>query len=1570
MTLLSKCVCDVDLSLKDGVRINSKFVRKFYKVHKLARRLSGSHLHPAIMQNLDNVDKIIGNMKVAQGGSVVSQSLSDRIEQMLLREDSVKLAQIGLTVSHKISPESIEVVQELFCTLQKQVSGQAESMFLKAINVGKEMIKTMIFSLAIYYLIHKGKVLGVKTFVLSSIIVNTLFLTMREGIVKDYIISLYERIMGPSNDTVAQDASVLANLGSIVPALLLYGAAGSSSVTKGIWRSKDLDLVLRRISYFGDPKIYSGIDTITHWLQELYKRVRNFVCIHVFKQSSEKFLVEDDDPLSLWITQVDEHLASDFTRTASYDESTLSDLQRLYAEGNTFLRHRLYKGHTVWLQRSLINLLSFCEKVKRKIGTAASVRTPPITLYMYGETGEGKSTITYPMCADILKRIYTREANKIMLSKLKRHWKEMIYTRAAEQEYWDGYTGQMVTVFDDFNQQVDSASSPSMELFEIIRASNMFPYPLHMADLSEKANTHFTSKILLCSSNNKVPKTESLNYPNALLRRFAKFVQVRRDKSKKEFGTHYTFTEYDPFSPDTVIREWSYEELLEEIVSMYMSDKSFVSTIDDFVMKSIFGDIDSDMEEEEGDEKKEAQGGLTNWFFSEPQVVSLDNLQAAFEPERPTYSWEACVSYFAQKKTEMQSTFEDWKIKACSGEYRVILKNICIASGILGFLGVGVGLYKHFSGPSEKVEAEAYDNVAPKKRVEDCCQHCGSAEAYVATPLKKRVEQRTEAYEARPRAKKVEAYETMAKKKTVEAYETAPKKKVVEACADITSDEQLTKLVTRNLYRMQIEYQEGSEKKVVILGHGIFVVGRIVIFPSHFAHGIRNKLALDNSAIVVFGSPDTGRCFPTYAKDLVFNYYKTKEIKTGRDIDSRDMVSCYIGKATPHPNITTYFCKKMSLSAVGSTRVQLPVIKKAGNNFFIERHVATGSSCFKSISPLDYSTVDSAISYSVRDGWEYALETKPGDCGAPLVVINSGVAPGKVIGIHVAGSRGFGYSVQIYKEDIDNILKSYATAQNGNVAATFREQLLPPNTALLERYSGLELKVLGKLESPLVQPSKSKIRRSLLFDQVREPTTAPTWLYPRELNGEIFDPLMYRTERMGKPSVPVCQQHVDIAARALVKDIYSTYLKNKDSIDGRFPSSYSFDEAIVGVPGEGFVNSLKRDTSTGFPFVTEGLTRATLFGSQQEYDLSTPELGKIRDRVAACENAAENNIILDHYFIDTLKDERKAIGKEHKTRMFSNGPVDYLIWSKMYFNPIIAVLGELRNRCHISVGTNVYSRDWDVMTRLLTSKSEHMVAGDFEGFDASEQIELLRSSGKVLIELSRKICKSSEFECKQMEMIMESLFCSLHIGRDGVVFQWLKSLPSGHYLTAVVNSILVNLAMCMSLMEATNDYTFNRAHDFFESFGIVAYGDDHVVAVPIQYLPVFNQQTLPGLLRKFGMYYTIETKSDIEIDFQSRPITEVSYLKRSFVYDEGRAQWLAPLSLDTVLETPMWIKDCADRALQTFGNVEFAVRELALHTEDVWNKWFPKLSELVERECRLTLEYDSYSETRDLVLSD
>jgi len=297
----------------------------------------------------------------------------------------------------------------------------------------------------------------------------------------------------------------------------------------------------------------------------------------------------------------------------------------------------------------------------------------------------------------------------------------------------------------------------------------------------------------------------------------------------------------------------------------------------------------------------------------------------------------------------------------------------------------------------------------------------------------------------------------------------------------------------------------------------------------------------------------------------------------------------------------------------------------------------------------------------------------------------------------------------------------------------------------------------------------------------------------------------------------------------------------------------------------------------------------------------------------------------------------------------------------MYFNGVVALLQKNRNWSHVSVGSNPYSLDWGEIVSSLKRKATSMIAGDFEGFDASQHQLLLEAAGEVLIQLAVRFLNATPVDVTVMKVLLVSLFNSMHI-TGSEVYQWTHSLPSGHYLTAIINSIFVNVAFGCIWQMSLNAYTYMCARSFWERCGIVAYGDDHIVSVPNTDIERFNQFTVCEFFKKIGLSYTLEDK-DAVVESASRNITEISYLKRKFVFDADLNQWIAPLSLSTILETPMWIHKCPDQVAQTIANLEFSLKELSLHDNNTWDEWAPKLKQECEKLGHYTL-YKNKEETK------
>nr|QJI53517.1 MAG: hypothetical protein 1 [Picornavirales sp.] len=144
-------------------------------------------------------------------------------------------------------------------------------------------------------------------------------------------------------------------------------------------------------------------------------------------------------------------------------------------------------------------------------------RMEPVTVYLAGEPGVGKSVLVIPFVLKLLARVLKPS----QLEELEANYNNFFYCRQTEHEFWDRYYGQMVTIFDDFLQRRDTEQATASEAMELIRISSMFPNILHMAALEQKGTTVFNSEIIVLTSNfTSLSSVVSIQSREALRRRF------------------------------------------------------------------------------------------------------------------------------------------------------------------------------------------------------------------------------------------------------------------------------------------------------------------------------------------------------------------------------------------------------------------------------------------------------------------------------------------------------------------------------------------------------------------------------------------------------------------------------------------------------------------------------------------------------------------------------------------------------------------------------------------------------------------------------------------------------------------------------------------------------------------------------------------------------------------------------------------------------------------------------------------------------------------------------------------
>jgi len=275
------------------------------------------------------------------------------------------------------------------------------------------------------------------------------------------------------------------------------------------------------------------------------------------------------------------------------EKALIYEINNLYKRGLHYSRNistlRIQPDQSDHFQKCFALCTAFLKEADHSGVLGNRPRTKPLMIHLFGESGVGKSGVTWPLATDL---------NATLCDNLKqaKDCASEIYFRNAEQEFWDGYAGQNVCVWDDFGQLADSSANPNPEYFEIIRAGNCAPYPLHMASLEEKKKTKFISQYVILTSNVLDQKVNSLTFPSAFRRRIDFCLKVvnkkgytktgvdaetgavveRLDVSKCADGIDtdcYEFIRYNPETKQAYCGKdgnavvYTYDELIDELVS-------------------------------------------------------------------------------------------------------------------------------------------------------------------------------------------------------------------------------------------------------------------------------------------------------------------------------------------------------------------------------------------------------------------------------------------------------------------------------------------------------------------------------------------------------------------------------------------------------------------------------------------------------------------------------------------------------------------------------------------------------------------------------------------------------------------------------------------------------------------------------------------------------------------------------------------------------------------------------------------------------------------------------------------
>ncbi|DAZ87472.1 TPA_asm: non-structural polyprotein, partial [Apostichopus japonicus associated picornavirus 1] len=170
-------------------------------------------------------------------------------------------------------------------------------------------------------------------------------------------------------------------------------------------------------------------------------------------------------------------------------------------------------GSMVMLEKRLNSALKIVKENVESIDHGCAVKLQPVTLWLWGKSGLGKSSLT----SYIIKCLCALERKQLK-----------VHTRASGLEFFDGYYGQQVLVYDDFTAaRKDTAS---LELQQIYSPA---PYIVNKASLNDKGMPFQSRYLLICSNDARVQHSEVIGDASILERR-------------RDFVVHVTDPLYKP----------------------------------------------------------------------------------------------------------------------------------------------------------------------------------------------------------------------------------------------------------------------------------------------------------------------------------------------------------------------------------------------------------------------------------------------------------------------------------------------------------------------------------------------------------------------------------------------------------------------------------------------------------------------------------------------------------------------------------------------------------------------------------------------------------------------------------------------------------------------------------------------------------------------------------------------------------------------------------------------------------------------------------------------------------------
>lgn len=674
--------------------------------------------------------------------------------------------------------------------------------------------------------------------------------------------------------------------------------------------------------------------------------------------------------------------------------------------------------------------------------------------------------------------------------------------------------------------------------------------------------------------------------------------------------------------------------------------------------------------------------------------------------------------------------------------------------------------------------------------------------------------------------------------------------------------------VSRNFVKISVWYMSGKKAFSWACGIG----ERYIVAPYHiFAHseGVIDKVDLNlrgnscDGGSVSFAMDDI-KLQRIHNTDLCLVELLSKRIPCFRKI---------VQKMVPKDRIGAISSEAVIVDVTGISETSGPGL----------HHVK--------INPVDrmanYNSGSLNYSHALL-GYTYPVE-KRGMCGSLLIDKRSGF----IIGMHVAGACGTGYSMLLTSEYFANLQFDLTSVDEGlKVGRTVvpEGEFIPIGLVPQSKEASL--------------PLTSGITKAKSFGVLAPPAREPVSMFTTGEAVPGSTKLVKALEKGGRPTLSWPLADVLAVQEFLKNEIISTCGPQTTEVGVR-----SFEEALVGVQGVPFMEPLKRNTSVGWPLATLG------FGTTKDkfigYDETSNGLkvNSVRKELVEIYNVnhsqRKQGIIPFSVYHNFLKDERLKPGKN--PRLINGCPLEQVIDARRYILDFASATQSNGFDLGIAIGINVHGPQWSRLTNKLLSMGDRVCCGDYSGFGPGLDPDLVLRCGDIVNDWYRAYSNPTKEDELVRKTLFENLAFSYEISKD-TVHQTMCGSPSGNAFTALINSMVNLMYVMLSWRQIMKGTVLEDLRYFREHVAIFVYGDDLIMSVSPFVLDRFNNQSLQDCLSERRIVYTDADKSGTIRKHCG--IDEATFLKCHFVPHPTRGDgfYLAALEKNMIEDIPNWIR--------------------------------------------------------------